>query len=79
MQNYTKFIPHKANHQQRKHPERIHQQLKKHELLECLIQAQKVMKLTGKPITNIYYLVERESIKAVKRDWLHEMLHTTES
>lgn len=28
-----KTIPHKANHQQQRHPERIHPRWKKHELL----------------------------------------------
>ena len=49
----NKFIPHEANLQQRKHLERIHHKLKRHELLECLVQFQQVMKLTEKSITTI--------------------------
>lgn len=41
-----KFIPHKANLRQQRHPTSIHHKLKRHELLECLVQFQKVMKLT---------------------------------
>jgi hypothetical protein len=48
-QNY-KTIPHNANHQQQRHPERTHRQWKKHELLECSVQSQKVTRLTGKLI-----------------------------
>ena len=52
MQVMNKFIPHEANLQQRKHLERIHHKLKRHELLECLVQFQQVMKLTEKKIKN---------------------------